>query len=108
MNIQNYVKYFTKWNVKTSTNSKDNYGGMKVHVTEREIEGYLSKSMTSNGQNGESIPTTRSGGILFTRPSDILNTGDILNDQYRVIDFDMHPSHNEYRINFIDKWKKGA
>lgn len=108
MNIQNYVKHFTKWKVKTSVNSTDTFGGVEVTATEKDIEGYLSKSMSSSGQSGEAIPTTRSGGILFTKPEVDLNTGDILNSQYQVIDFDKFPSHNEYRLNYIDKWNKGA
>ena len=108
MIIDSYVKYFTKWKVETSINTTDTFGGKEVATTEKDIEGYLSKSMSSNGQSGEAIPTTRSGGILFTKPEVTLNTGDILNNQYQVIDFDNFPSHNEYRLNYIDKWKKGA
>ena len=108
MNIQNYVKYFKKWTVKTSVNTPDTFGGVEVTATEKDIEGYLSKSMSSNAQSGEAIPTTRSGGILFTKPDVLLNTGDILNNQYQVIDFDNFASHNEYRLSFIDKFNKGA
>ena len=108
MNIQNYVKHFTKWKVKTSFNSTDDFGGIEVTPTEKDIEGYLSKSMSSSGQSGEAIPITRSGGILFTKPEVDLNTGDILNNQFQVIDFDKFNSHNEYRLNFISRWNKGA
>ena len=108
MNIKNYQKYFKKWSVKTSVNSVDDFGGIVVTAAEKEIEGYFSKSKTSNGQGGEDIPTTRSGGILFTFPEVVLNTGDILSNQYQVIDFDYFPSHNEYQVSFTDKWNKGA
>lgn len=108
MNIRNYLKYFTKWTAKTSVNTKDTFGGITVTTTEKEIEGYLSKSMSSNGQNGEVIPTTQSGGILFTKPETKLSTGDILNNQFKVVDFDNFKSHNEYRLIYIEKWKKGA
>ena len=104
MNIRNYRKYFTKWNVQTSTNTKDDFGGIVVGTVTREIEGYLSKSMTNTRDTGNGIPTTRSGGILFTYPDVLLVEGDILDNQYQIIDSDKHASHNEYSVKFIEKW----
>ena len=77
---------------------------MEVSETTKDVIGRLSKSMTSNGEDGANIPTTRSGGIFFTLPETKLKTGDILDNQYQIIDFDYFPSHNEYRLKFIDKW----
>ena len=107
MNIANttlWKKYSKKWSVKTTTNAKDSFGGMEVSSTTKDVMGRLSKSMTSNSQDGATIPTTQSGGVFFTLPETILITGDILDNQYQIIDFDYFPSHNEYRLKFIDKW----
>lgn len=104
MNIRAYQKYFTKWTVKTSTNTKDTFGAIVVGESTRDIMGYLSKSMTSSKDTGNGVATTRSGGILFTMPDVDLVQGDILNNQYQVVDLVKHTSHNEYAVVFVDKW----
>ena len=103
MNIANYHKYFTSWNVETSTTEKDSFGGIIVGTKTRQINGYLSKSLTTT-RDEDNIPQTVSGGILFVDPEIHLTTGDILNKQYQVIDYDRHPSHNEYTVKLLDKW----
>jgi len=107
MNIRNYHKYFRDYAVRTSTTIKDTFGGITVGETTKTIRGYFSKSMSSSG--GDYInPQTVSNGILFTDPTTLLNTGDILDDRYQIIDYDKHASHNEYMLKFIDNYGNNA
>jgi len=107
MNIRNYHKYFKDYTVKTSTNITDDFGGITVGFTIKKIRGYFSKSMSSSG--GDYInPRTISTGILFTDPTTLLNTGDILDGRYQIIDYDKHASHNEYKLEFKDTFGNNA
>jgi len=104
MNIRNYHKYFSDFTVTTSTDAKDAFGGVVVSTKTEVIRGYFSKTNTSTRDLGNGIPNSASGGILFTDPNVELFLGDIISGNLQVIDFDKHPSHNEYSVKFISKW----
>ena len=103
MNIRNYHKYFSDHTVKSSITTKDSFGALSVGTSTKTIRGYISRSLT-NTRDGDNIPTTVSGGILFTDPNVHLTTGDIVDDKFQIIDYDRHPSHNEYSVKLVDRY----